>query len=249
MKKRILLIEDDVEHCQEYIDYNNEKSLCFLNVAHGCSEGFSLSESFQPDVIILDLMLNKSDGSGIDFIKSIKMQSLLLHPWIVVITAVNSRILCEKVIEMGVEFLISKDKIDYSPKFVFDFIDNTFSDSRKSQCKQNSEEMIKETISGLLDNVGIVHGIDGRTYIIETIYLVLKNNSKSLSSDVYPILSKKYGKSKTAIEQAMRTAIHRAWKNTDLSVLNKNYTIPTSFVSGAPSVKEFVFYYVEKLRA
>jgi two-component system response regulator (stage 0 sporulation protein A) len=250
LKKRILLVEDDVAHCQEYIEYNNEQgSPHSLSVTHGCSEGLSLVESFQPDVVILDLMLNTSDGSGIKFIKKVRMMNLLKYPWIIVITSISSRDVYDAVLALGIAFFVSKDKADYSPRFVFELIDDFLPTSKRTQCRQNSEEMIKASITEMMDNIGIAPGQDGRAYLIVAIYLALKNNAKSLSRDVYPELMKRYGKSRTAIEQAMRTSIHKAWDTIPMSTLMKHYKPQTSFVSGAPSVKEFIFYFVERLKA
>ena len=145
MKIRVLLIEDEANHCQKYIDYNNgQDKIYILEIAHGCSDGLSLLERFQPDVVLLDLMLNESDGSGIEFLTKYKRLNLLECPQIIVITAVLSKQTHRKALELGADFIITKDKPDYSPKFVFDFIGNITSDSRNTKNRYSSEEKVME---------------------------------------------------------------------------------------------------------
>lgn len=140
---RVLLIEDELTHCQKYVDYNDSHGKVYvLSVANGCSQGLALLESFQPDVVLLDLMLNKSDGSGIEFLLKYKRLSLLKKPELIVITSILEKQMHEKVLKLGVEFIITKDKPDYSPKFVFDFIRDILSASHKTGSKYNSEDII-----------------------------------------------------------------------------------------------------------
>jgi len=250
LKTRVLLIEDNRKHCQEYIDYNNEQGNNFiLEVAHGCRAALSLLEGFQPDFVLLDLMLNEGDGSGIEFLIKYKKLNLLKCPRTIVITSILAKEMHENVLKHGIEFIITKDKVDYSPKFAFNFITDISSVSKKTGCKFNSEEMIKASISEMIEKVGFTYGVDGRIYLIDAIYLVYKNNAKILAHDIYPVLAKKYGKSEQAIEKAIYTAIHKTWDKTDISVLNKYYTPQTSFISGAPSIREFIFFFAEKVKA
>jgi CheY-like chemotaxis protein len=250
VKTRVLLIEDDSDHCQEYVAYNEEQGTPYnLYVAYGCLDGFALLESFQPDVILLDLMLNNSDGSGLEFLTKLKELKLLKRPRVIIITSVLSKRMHETVLELDADFLITKDKVDYSPKFAFDLMKSFSVDGQSVRCQYNSEEMIKSTITEMIEKVGITYGVDGRDYIIDSIYLVFKNKAKFLAHDVYPELGRKYEKSPQAIEQAIRTAINKAWKQTDISVLNKYYTPQTSFLTGAPSIKEFIFFFVGKIKA
>ena len=250
-KTRILLIEDEAEHCQEYIDFNIEQGRPYvLKAVHGCDGAMALLESFQPDIILLDLMLNGGDGSGFEFLRRSRKFNLLKKPHIIVITWILSKQTHNKALEFGADFIIIKDKVDYSPKFAFDHISN-FVDVGYSgaKAKYNSEERIKEVVAEMIEKIGITHDMDGRAYIIDAIYLSFKLNTKNLNQDIYPALAKKYGKSKQNIQKAIHNAINKAWKSTDLAILKKYYTAQTSYVSGAPSNKEFICYFVDKIKA
>ena len=81
-------------------------------------EGMSLVKSKSPEGIILDLELNKGEGSGLDFIKEINSTNLSFCPILVVTTRNQSELVRDCLHEYGVEWVFSKKQQGYSPTMV-----------------------------------------------------------------------------------------------------------------------------------
>ena len=60
-KKRILIVEDE-KPISDIIKFNLEKDGFLVNVAYDGEEGFELIMKWEPDLVLLDVMLPKLDG-------------------------------------------------------------------------------------------------------------------------------------------------------------------------------------------
>lgn len=246
---RILLVEDDEDHCREYEDYvKGQGRIVTLRIAHGCSDGLSLLKSFAPDTVILDLMLHKGDGTGLEFIKKCREMDLNIFPHIAVITDVQLKQTHKKALELGAGFVFLKSELDYCPKKVIDYSLNYFDDS-SSKDRKNNDKTIKLFLIEVMDNIGITYDMDGREYLIDAILLSKELKKVNLQHYVYPVLAKKYGKSEQSIRKAIENALSYAWDNTDINILKKYYSPQTSYFSGKPTNKQFICYYAYKLKA
>ena len=61
-------------------------------------------------------------------------------------------------------------------------------------------------------------------------------------------MSEKYGKTEASVERAMQSAIDRAWKTAYIDDLEKYYTARINSTRGVPTLKEFIYYYAEKIK-
>lgn len=247
---KILLVEDDKEHCNEYMDFIVEQGReHLLKIAHGCKDGFEVLRNFEPDVILLDLKFNNSDGSGIEFLLSLKSLELRVRPIVIVITNIVSKQTEKLVLQNGADFIFKKDKIDYSPKMVIDFASCFFNmENQNIEYNITNDETIKNSIAKTLEGMGFTNDMDGKEYLAEAILVASKTKSCVLSKEVYPKLARQYKKSDQSIEKAINNAIKRVWYRVDLNTIAKYYTAQVSFVSGYPSNKEFICYFADKFR-
>jgi len=254
-KMKILLIEDDHAHCKEYSDLViRQGGIHMLHTANGCSSGLEFAKRDRFDVILLDLELNNSDGDGIRFLRELRKVEMKKRPYIIVITVITSDRTHSFARQCGADFVFTKSKPDYSPQLVLDFAYNYFTGAdNEVTCIRpaQSEECIKTSVRHELKSIGITYDMDGFAYLIDSIYIASMHDSKdlSLSKHIYPILARKYKKSDQSIEKAIRNAINKAWRETDLSELARHYTVELSYTTATPRPKEFICYYAEKFRA
>ncbi|MGL6198679.1 MAG: sporulation initiation factor Spo0A C-terminal domain-containing protein [Lachnospiraceae bacterium] len=250
-KMNILLIEDDLEHCYEYRNEILSNNIHVLHTVHGCNAAFDILDSQVIDIILLDLELHNADSDGIFFLQQFrKIEFKYRKPFIIVITAntsINTHSIARK---FGADYIITKSKIDYSPKFVIDFAYTFFlaSDNVVKVPTHQSEDEVKRIVVTYLEKIGITNTLDGWSYLIDSIYIAAKLDKVNLSKDVYPKLARKYKKRTYSIQKAISTAIEKAWRVTDWNILADNYTVEVNYLSSMPSNKEFICYYAEKLR-
>uniref|UniRef100_UPI0037C0F4E4 PleD family two-component system response regulator n=1 Tax=Daejeonella sp. TaxID=2805397 RepID=UPI0037C0F4E4 len=80
---KILVIEDQ-EDIRENVKELLEQKEFLVETAKNAEDGFKLTNSFLPDLILCDLML--PDHSGIDFIKRLKENKQLKEIPVIIIT-------------------------------------------------------------------------------------------------------------------------------------------------------------------
>ena len=254
-KMKILLIEDDTSHCKEYMDLIVRQSgIHMLHTANGCTTGLELIRNNEFDIVLLDLELNNSDGDGIQFLRELRKVKMKKRPYIIVITVITSDRTHSLARQCGADFVFTKSKPDYSPQLVINFAYNCFLGADNEVICINpaqSEEHIRVSVRRELESIGITYNMDGMAYLIDSIYIAVTHDTGDLNlrKDIYPVLARKYKKSDQSIEKAIRNAINKAWRETDLTELARHYTVELSYITATPKPKEFICYYAEKFRA
>ena len=71
--KRLLLVDDEQELLDMVSSIFADEGFCNLKTAKTVKEALTISETFQPELAILDVML--PDGNGFDLMKQLKSKS------------------------------------------------------------------------------------------------------------------------------------------------------------------------------
>lgn len=119
MKKKVLLVDDDINHLKSmeiFFKYEDYQVLSATNY----HQSIELAIKYLPDIIISDLNLGNCQFNGIDILKLIKKDKITKHIPFIILTG-NSSIESEKsAIELGVSEYITKpvnlDKLIQSVK-------------------------------------------------------------------------------------------------------------------------------------
>ena len=251
----ILIIEDDEKVCRCFKNYaETMDKLSIVECTDDAYKGIELLQEYFPDVIILDLELDKGKGNGIDFLNNLDKLELPYKPFVVVTTNNSSEMTKGIVGTMGVDFYFSKHQKDYSEKGVLQFLETMKTriqdmikredkDYELTESVKHREKRIRAFIVSELEKVGISPKAVGYKYLISAISLLVDGEERSLPI----VIGEMYGKSSPSVERAMQHAIDRAWKVNDPDELFKYYTARVSTGRGAPTVTEFVYYYANKI--
>ena len=252
----ILIIEDDVAACRELRQYiENIETLKLVGISGDSDQGIELVKSALPDVIILDIELNRGTGNGIIFLAKLNALNLSRRPYILVTTNNSSNVTYESARSLGADFIMSKHKPDYSAQYVVEFIrmiQHAILSRRPSTTENISEEDSYEKnlpaytrrVYRELDWVGISPKNIGYRYLADAILLIVKDSS----ANVYRELAEMYQKSDASVERAMQNAINRAWRHSDIEELLAHYTARIRSEKGVPTTLEFVYYYANKIK-
>jgi len=253
---RVIVIEDDDVACNCFANCAQElETVNVLECTNDSVKGLKLVEEYLPDVVILDLELNDGKGSGIEFLDGLKELDINYKPFVLITTNNPSAIIHDFIRKAGADFIMSKQKKDYSEKEALEFL-VTVKDSivRKSSSKdresfikdteENREKRLKNKIIRELDYVGINPKFLGYNYLADAILLVINGEKENMLN----ILGEKYHKTNSSVERAMQTAINKAWRTSDIDELLEHYTARISSEKGVPTLMEFIYYYVKKVQ-
>lgn len=256
-QSNILIIEDDKTACERFkniIEQYEKYSL--IGFTASSTKAIDLTKKYSPDAVILDLELtNNGEGSGIQYLKDLKLHNINPKPFILVTTNNISNTIIETARQLGTDFFLSKYQADYSEKMVIDFLTTIFSISERTNLSLRtptvndlSQIQIKNRIRALaikeLNTIGINPKRKGYVYLTDSILEAIVNPT-ALYIDV---VAYNYRKTKESITRAMQNAINTAWTTSDIYVLLNNYTARISHDRTSPTVAEFVRYYASKIR-
>lgn len=258
---KILLIEDDKNECNKFIEVANKRNdIELVGVTNSSEEGLKIIKNNTVDGVILDLELNEGRGNGFDFIKDLKKLKLKQLPKIVVNTNVRSDSVYNYLHENKVDFIFYKKQENYSVNSVFNLLIllNEYGDSSNNASnleignneKDDDENLkeISEKINKELDLIGISTHLQGRKYFYDAILYLLSKESSDTRISINQYLCSRYKKASSTISRAMQNAILHAWRVSAIEDLEKYYTAKINYETGVPTPIEFIYYYVDKIK-
>ena len=253
---KILIIEDDIEDCNNFINcIKNRKDVELVALTDSDIEGLKEVKLKRPEGIVLDLELNNSTTGhtdSLEFLSNLRKINLNYQPIIIVTTHVNSKRTYKILHRNGVDLILYKDHPNYS----CDYVLNKFLyfrelgpkhtvETLKEELEEN-ENKISDYIYHELDLIGVTPKLKGRQYIHDAIlYLIQNPNSKV---NVIQHLTKIYKKSGNTITNGIQNAIIHAWRVSSVDDLLTYYTAKINYETGIPTPMEFIYYYVDKIK-
>lgn len=253
---KILIIEDDITDCNNFINCINErKDVELVAVTDSDIDGLKYVKVKQPEGIVLDLELNNSTSGNTDsfeFLTKLKKLKLGYEPIVIVTTHVNSKRTYDILHRMGVDLILYKDH----PKYSCNHVLNQFMNLRKlpvtaytssvEEILEDNEKRISDLINHELELVGVTSKLKGREYIHDAILFLIQNENSDISAVQY--LTKVHKKSATTITNGIQNAIIRAWRVSAVDDLLEHYTATVNHETGIPTPMEFVYYYRDKIK-
>ena len=249
----ILLVEDDTNECEIYkrIAKNNDK-VNIVSITNSSTKAIEDLNTYKPDAVILDLELTDGEGSGFDFIEETKSIPKTKLPKIVVTTNVHSNTVYDYCHTNGIDFVFYKKQKNYSQENIINTL-MLLKDYKTEQMvtteedETNETEIILNKINKELDLIGVGTQLNGRKYLCDAIYFIIKSGDNSKISIVQSLVAK-YKRSSSTISRAMQNAILHAWRITPIEDLSKYYTARINYETGVPTPTEFIYYYADKIK-
>ena len=255
-KLEILLVEDDVEVCEEISNQIlDSEDMVLVGVTNNAQKAIQEISDKLPDAVILDLELHTGSGNGLSVLQELRDICLPKRPYILITTNNSSRTTYEMAHALGADFIMSKHKEGYSIESVLDFLRITKSVIRQindsgtiefstTETEEQHTRRITRRIMVELDRVGINPKSVGYTYLVDAIMIVLKKPTHNVCTPI----AVKHKKSEASVERAMQNAINRAWRTNSTEDLLACYTAKINADRGNPTVTEFICYYANKIR-
>lgn len=258
----LLVIEDDIA------EYNLIKEAVasrgdfkIIGITNSSTEALTIVKTYMPESIILDIELTKGEGNGEIFLINLKKIKLDFKPVIMVTTNNPSEYTHTMLRNNGADMIFYKKQTGYNIGMVLDSIlpyretmYNTLpNELLTTETHQEKIDRISNKINIELDYIGISSDLKGRQYIFDVLICMLgldhNYNTESDSESAFYYIAKKYKVDKSSISRVIQTAINTAWRTTDPSELKAHYTVRYNINLGVPSVTEFIYYYLDKIKS
>jgi len=253
---KILIIEDDLTDCNNFIDcIKQRKDVELVGITDSDIDGLKYVKTKCPEGIVLDLELNNSKSGNTDsleFLSNLKKLKLNYEPIVIVTTHVNSKRTYDILHREGAELILYKDH----PKYSCNHVLNQFINLRKAFTKEDTssieeilidnEKKISLLINDELELIGVNSKLKGRQYIHDAILYLIQNEKSDLN--VIQYLTKVHKKSETTITNGIKNAIIHAWRVSAVEDLLKYYTARVNPETGIPTTMEFIYYYRDKIK-
>ncbi|MBQ5675268.1 MAG: response regulator, partial [Lachnospiraceae bacterium] len=136
----ILLVEDDLATCQNFIEYADTfEDVSFVSVTNNSAKALQDVRDYLRNAIILDLELHHGGGSGLEVLQGIKDMMLDVNPYILITTNNSSSVTYEYARQLGADYILYKHQENYSEKEALNLL-RTMKNIIKSKFKASPQQ-------------------------------------------------------------------------------------------------------------
>ncbi len=197
-----VLIVDTSDQWRELL----ERSLQKAYHVRCCGDGLralELIEHFEPDVVVMDLMLLSTDGLSV----LQGLQQRQARPKVIVTGRYFSNFITSSLERFQVDHVLLK------PCTI-----QCITERIQEVLEMDGQEQIQEQnpydyITALLVNLGAPTSQQGFRFLRTGILMLLEDPSQQLTKELYPAIAQKHNTSAANVEKALRTTVASAWQN------------------------------------
>lgn len=200
-----------------------------------CSDGETALEqllTFQPDALILNLMLPYKDGLTV-------LQEAAHKPRVILaITPFMSPYIQQSAADLGVQYLTILPSVHSLRVRLMDLIATTIA----------PKEDLKAQTAVLLHSLNFPTHLDGYQQLCVGIPIFAKNPNLRLSKELYPQIAEHFAlPDARTVEHSIRKAVTAAWGRKDTAVWAKFFSADPSGEFPCPTNKEFIAHIAAQL--
>ena len=255
MEKTIRLVIGDAGEdfrllCRDALREEEDIQLC--GMAGDGEALLRLIEEERPDVVLMDMILPKTDGYGV--LRALN-QAEGYRPAVIVLSAfANDRVIGDAA-SLGAYYFITKpcdfeDVFDRVRAVGHASVSEPGIVSLPAAQRAKPEKRIDTLVTEIIHEIGVPAHIKGYQYIREAIIEVVADMDliNAVTKALYPSVAKKYNTTPSRVERAIRHAIEVAWDRGDIEVLQRYFGYTVSGIKGKPTNSEFIALIADKLQ-
>lgn len=200
MSKHKLLIVDNSEDFPMALS----ELLCTDYQIQYCLDGkeaLSLLRSFQPDILLMELMIPQIDG--ISLLEAAASEGL--HPQVITFTRLYNEYMMDALTRLKVKYFMVK------PCDLHATADRILDLTRLAQEQSLLADDPQAKATELLLYLGLVTKHHGFAYLRDALIMEALLPGQSVTKEIYPTIAEKYNCSQANVEHSIRTAITYAW--------------------------------------
>lgn len=209
---RLLIADDNLEICDiltHFFEMTDEVEVC--GVAHDGEETLFRIAQTNPDVVLLDLIMPKTDGLSV--LERLAHTELAVRPHVIVVTAVGQEGYTRAALERGAAYYMIKpyDLSDLLSRVCIVAARDVVAPTPVAAPAPREEDPTA-AITRTVMELGLPAHMKGYQYTIAGVKLLLRENRPcSIVKEVYAGLAQEYGTTPECVEGAIRKAIRHAW--------------------------------------
>ena len=195
-----------------------------------CGDGNTLTEllsDYQPDVLIMNLMLPYTDGIT-------ALQKSCFHPPVILAIAMHMSAYVERtVIDLGIDYTMIAPSVDAVVLRLRDLM--------RSYSTPVDTADIHSQVRHHLHLLNIPTHLDGYRQLSLALPLFAANPQQRITKELYPAVAHSCGCTDgRSVEHSIRKAICAAWKHRDNAIWRKYFGLGSQGTVSCPTNKEFL---------
>lgn len=245
MKKITIVLADEEQNTLDEMkrNFTTDRYEVLAMTSNG-EELIDLINKYNPDVVVMDIVLQKCDGFKV--LESIRKA---INTKIIVQSSLSIDGFINKAISMGAKYYCIKP-------FDVETLKDRIEDLMKPETSQTkvffnakTHNQIEEKITNIFITVGIPAHIKGYQFLREAIKLAIANPEiiNSITKKLYPTIAEKYDTSASKVERAIRHAIEVAWNRGKIENINNLFGIKVYSSNEKPTNGEFIALVADKM--
>lgn len=226
---RKLLIADGIEESRQAL----EALLQDRCEVRSCADGetaMALLLEFEPDILVVDLMLPKTDGLSL-------LQALhqtQLRPMVLAQTGLASPYVMERLQRLEVDYVMLKPcQMQALDVRITDFL----AQMQEAMPQPPSGDAL---VANVLMSLGFLPKLDGYSYLVEAIPLYARDPSQAITKELYAAVGAQRRKEASLVERSIRSAIEKAWRDGDKQVWGQYFRCAPDGTVPRPSNGAFI---------
>lgn len=263
-KITVLIADDNNDFSATLAGYiKAEEELELVGMARDGVEAFEMIKNFEPDVVLLDVIMPRLDGLGV--LEKIDENSIEKMPMCIMLSAVGQDKITQAAINLGAQYYIVKPfEIDVLIKRIKDLKYFQPSQVKGSYASREikpayieiapedkkNEENLEALVTNVIHEIGVPAHIKGYQYLREAIMMVVNDIDiiNQITKQLYPDIAHKYHTTPSRVERAIRHAIEVAWGRGEQKIVESIFGYTVSASKGKPTNSEFIAMIADKLR-
>ena len=257
-KLKIMVVDDNKEFTKILTMFvNGEQDMEVVCSAYDGLNVVSLIKQYNPDVVLLDIIMPEKDGLAV--LEEIQ-EKIEKRPLIVMMSAIGQEKITQKALSLGAMYYVVKPfdlatLTDRLRELVGTNANSVLEKSHgeyifKPQNKSRKVAPIEVRVTNLIHDVGVPAHIKGYQYLREAIIMSVENEEviNAVTKTLYPALAKSFKTTPSRVERAIRHAIEVAWNRGQIEVHDKIFGYTVNSNKGKPTNSEFIAMLADLLR-
>ena len=254
---KIIVADDNRNFCQMLQNYlQSQEYQSIVTVAYNGLEAWELTQTQEPDLIILDLVMPNLDGLGV--LERINARTTMKRPKIIMLTAFGQETLTHQAMMLGVDYFILKPfDLDILSQRILSLtqdmpsVPSQFPSSASSITTMvgNKRDLTVE-VTTMMHQIGVPAHVKGYQYIRDAILMVVEDVSLlgAVTKELYPSIAKKYNTASSRVERGIRHAIELAWARGQTDTLKRIFGYSMNIERQKPTNSEFIALLADNLK-
>lgn len=243
MNKTFVIADDNPALCNSISDFINAKDgMQVVGIAQNGVQALRLIDEYQPDFVLLDIVMPELDGFGV--LSALEGKK----PVVIMMSQLATDGFVQKALQYGASYFLAKP-FDFNAlvKVIADLsAPTTPARPMRTNAKNHN---LDERIANLFISVGIPAHIKGYQFLREAIKMTIETPEiiNSITKQLYPGIAMRYNTSASKVERAIRHAIEVAWNRGKIENINSIFGIKIYSPNEKPTNGEFIALIADKL--